>query len=60
MRYNAIAVVQHVSARDTIPSLMTNKVGFTPGLQNASIKGKLENGLEEERTGSSQDYLLHN
>lgn len=39
---------------------MTRDVGLTPDLQDAAIKRKLENGLDEERTSFSQDYLLKN
>lgn len=39
---------------------MTGVTGLTPDIQDAAIKGKLENGLDEERISSSQDYLLRN
>lgn len=31
---------------------MTGVTGLTPDIQDASIKGKLENGLDEERISS--------
>lgn len=39
---------------------MTGDIDLTPDLQNAAVKGKLENGLDEETTSLSQDYLLKN
>lgn len=39
---------------------MIGVIGLTPDLQDAAIKGKLENGPDEERTSSSQDYLPKN
>lgn len=37
---------------------MAGDVGLISGLQIAAIKGELESGLDEERTNSSQGYLL--
>ena len=53
-----IAGIWHASARGNIPSQMTGDAGLTPGLQNAAIKGKLENGLDEERTNSNQEFVI--
>lgn len=55
-----IVGIQYASSRDRTPLLMTGVVGLTPDLPDVAIKGKLENGLDEGRTSSSEDYLLKN